>query len=144
MNANEFISTIKSRGATLYAPVDARDIELTNANLGAQRRAVAPAVMREFWTMAGGANMGSGYIFGPREIDRGTNYPVPSIIKVNNDISNISEIAGKTVFGRNDLFWFAFDAFGTFYMLDNLALRVLRKYEDGWRAMSDCLMGGRF
>ena len=59
------------------------------------------------------------------------------------NLSNIATIRGKTVFGRNDLFWFAFDAFGTCYMLDNLNLRVLKKYDDPYRAMLDCLIVGK-
>jgi hypothetical protein len=47
------------------------------------------------------------------------------------------------VFGRNDLFWFAFDAFGTCFMLDNTALRPLRKYDDPWRALTDCMIVGK-
>ena len=89
--------------------------------------------------------MGSGYIFGAADISRGTTYPVPNIVRVNTDMSRAGAcLAGRTIFGRNDLFYFAFDAFGTFYMLNNLNFQTLKKYDDGWQAMSDCLMGGRF
>jgi hypothetical protein len=50
---------------------------------------------------------------------------------------------GKTVFGRNDLFWFAFDAMGNCFMLDNLTLSQLRKYDNPYRAMLDCLIVGK-
>lgn len=87
--------------------------------------------------------MGSGYIFGPNAIARDGTYPVPALITVNDEMSNIAAARGKTIFGRNDLFFFAFDAFGVFYMLENLTLKVLKKYDDGWHAISDCLIGGR-
>ena len=82
-------------------------------------------------------------IFGPLECARGTRFPIPSIVEINLDMAGNDVLRGKTIFGRNDLFWFAFDAFGTFYMLDNLNLRILRKYDDPYRAMSDCLIAGK-
>lgn len=144
MTASEFVSSIKSRGATVYAAPDARSIELANTGLQARRFAMLPREIREFYTVAGGANLGSGYIFGPADINRGAVYPVPSIVRVNDDFSrNLQQLNGCTIFGRNDLFFFAFDAFGAFYMLENLNFRVLKKYDDGWRAMADCIIGGR-
>ena len=65
------------------------------------------------------------------------------ILKVNDDIAPLGKTVGKTIFGRNDLFWFAFDAFGTFYMLDNLTLTPLRRYDDAYRAITDCLISGK-
>ena len=65
------------------------------------------------------------------------------LLKINDDISVLGKTVGKTIFGRNDLFWFAFDAFGTFYMLDNLNLTPLRRYDDPYRAMTDCLISGK-
>ena len=80
----------------------------------------------------------------PNEFENGPRTPVPSILEINRDISGVPGTVGKTIFGRNDLFWFAFDAFGTCYMLDNLSLRVLRKYDDSYRAMTDCLIAGKY
>ena len=50
---------------------------------------------------------------------------------------------GKTIFGMNDLFWFAFDTNGQCMMLDNLTLSTLRKYDDPYQAMLDCLIVGK-
>ena len=101
-------------------------------------------IFTDLYKSASAINLGNGYIFGPIECARGARFPIPSIVEINMDVLGIDTLRGKTVFGRNDLFWFAFDAFGTFYMLDNLTLRVLRKYDDPYRAMSDCLVAGKF
>lgn len=144
MNTSEFISSMKSRGAMFFSPCPARDITLANNTLQAHRCAMFPAPLIELYKYASSVNLGNGYIFGPVESPRGTRFPVPSIIEINVEIGTVAALHGKTVFGRNDLFWFAFDAFGVFYMLDNLSLRVLRKYDDPYRAMSDCLIAGKF
>ena len=144
MNMNEFISSIKSRGAVIFPAASTHDITLANNALQARRCAMFPAIFNDLYKFTSAINLGNGYIFGATEVARGNTYPVPSIVDVNIELSNIPALRGKTVFGRNDLFWFAFDAFGTFYMLDNLGLRVLRKYDDPYRAMSDCLIAGRF
>lgn len=143
MTTDEFLSHIKSRGAFLSAPVSTNQIVLTNTSLQQRRRAILPAFMSDLYTKTGGIILGTGYIFGPNEIPQGLRYPVPTIIQINEDISTFPQAAGKTIFGRNDLFWFAFDAFGTCYMLDNLTLSPLRRYDDPHRALIDCLMGGK-
>ena len=143
MNKNEFLSLIKSRGAKLFAPEGPAVINITNTNLQNIRAAMLPAFLQDFYTTCFGATLGSACIFGPTEISRGSKYPLPSITKVNQDMIGNKNLFGKTVFGRNDLFWFAFDTFGTCYMLDNLTLSVLRKYEDPYRAMLDCLIVGK-
>ncbi len=143
MTCDEFLSTIQSRGATVMPPANQTDITLANATLQSIRAAMLPVAIIELYIRAGAINLGTGYIFGPNEIDRGTRYPIPSITDINRNLPPMDIMRGKTVFGRNDLFWFAFDCFGTFYMLDNLTLRPLRKYDDAYRAMSDCLMGGK-
>ena len=143
MTAVEFISSMRDRGAIVYDAPMPRDIELCNISLQTRRCAMLPAIIKELYTHSGGLNMDSGYIFGPNAIARTATYPIPGIVTVNDDMSNIAAARGKTIFGRNDLFLFAFDAFGVFYMLENLTLRILKKYDDGWQAMTDCLMGGR-
>ena len=144
MTAPEFISLMQSRGAIIYPPYATRATELANMNLQARRCAIMPVALREFYQHAGGANLGNGYIFGPADVSRGALYPVPGIVRVNTDMSRAAPVlAGRTIFGRNDLFYFAFDAFGTFYMLNNLNFQTLKKYDDPFAAMSDCLMGGR-
>lgn len=145
MTATEFISLMQSRGATIYPAATPRDMELANTGLRIRRYAMLPREIRELYAIAAGVSLDAGYIFPPAEIVRPRNYPIPSIIAINDYMKGVSgPLDGKTIFGRNDLFFFAFDAFGAFYMLDLLSLRPLRKYDDGWRAMSDCLMGGRF
>ena len=144
MNTNEFLSLMKSRGATVFPAINPRDITLANNALQSRRCAMFPAILIDLYKSASAINLGNGYIFGPTECARGTRFPIPSIVEVNLDLLSSDALRGKTVFGRNDLFWFAFDAFGTFYMLDNLTLRVLRKYDDPYRAMSDCLIAGKF
>ena len=144
MNMTDFLSSMKSRGATIFSPTPAHDITLANNALQARRCAMFPALFNELYKNASAINLGNGYIFGPIEIARGAKHPIPSIVDINVEMSGIAALRGKTVFGRNDLFWFAFDAFGAFYMLDNLNLRVLRKYDDPYRALSDCLIAGKF
>ena len=144
MTTTEFLSSLKSRGATIYPPATKRDIELANNALQSRRCAMLPAVLIELYRFAAAINLGNGYIFAPIEIPRDSRFPIPSITDINITLTNLPALRGKTVFGRNDLFLFAFDAFGTFYMLDNLNLRVLRKYDDPYRAMFDCLIAGKF
>ena len=144
MNTNDFLSLVKTRTATIFPPASTRDITLANNALQAHRCAMFPTVLIDLYKSASAINLGNGYIFGPLEISRKTKFPIPSIVEINIELGGINALRGKTIFGRNDLFWFAFDAFGTFYMLDNLTLRVLRKYDDPYRAMSDCLIAGKF
>ena len=144
MNTNEFLSAMKTRGATIYPPASRRDTELANNALQSRRCAMFPAIFSDLYNHAAAINMGNGYIFPPIEIPRGARFPIPSIVDININLPANPILRGKTIFGRNDLFWFAFDAFGVFYMLDNLNLRVLRKYDDPYRAMTDCLIAGRF
>lgn len=144
MNTNEFLSSMQSRGAIIFPPATAHDITLANNALQSRRCAMFPAIFNDLYKFASAINLGNGYIFGPIESARGARFPIPSIVDINVELAGIAALRGKTIFGRNDLFWFAFDAFGTFYMLDTLTLRILRKYDDPYRAMSDCLIAGKF
>ena len=143
MNKDEFLSLIKSRGAQCIAPTELTNINIANTNLQNMQTAMLPAFLQDFYTKCFGITLGSACIFGPTEIERGTKYPLPSIVEINKDMIGTKKLAGKTVFGRNDLFWFVFDAFGTCFMLDNLNLSILRKYDDPYRAMIDCLIVGK-
>lgn len=143
MNKNEFLSLMKSRGAQIYPPQELTAIAVANTNLQDMRAAMLPMFLQDFYTTSFGITIGSACVFGPKEIERGIKYPLPSIIKINKDMAGNKNLVGKTVFGRNDLFWFAFDANGTCYMLDNLTLSPLRKYDDPYRAMLDCLIVGK-
>lgn len=144
MTCTEFLSVIKSHGALFAPPATMHDISLANAGLQQMRAAMLPKFMMELYEQCGGINLDCGYIFGPSEIRRGTKYPIPDILKINTDLASLPQLHGRTIFGRNDLFWFGFDSFGTCYMLNNLTLGTLRTYNDPWRAMSDCLIAGKF
>lgn len=143
MTKEEFLSLMKTRGATFFAPKESSNISMANTNLQNMRAAMLPKFLQDFYTTCFGITMGSACIFGPVEIKRGTKYPMPSIVKINKDMIGNKNLFGKTVFGRNDLFWFAFDTMGDCFMLDNLTLSVLRKYDDPYRAMIDCLIVGK-
>lgn len=143
MNCTEFLSLMKSHGAMFAPPAKEHEITLTNSSLQQIRAAILPQFIIDFYTKCGAINLGNGYIFGPNEISRGTKYPIPSILQINTDLINIPFLRGKTIFGRNDLFWFAFDSFGACSMLDNLTLNILRTYDDPCRAMCDCLIAGK-
>ncbi len=139
----DFISLMQSRGARLTPAPSAKKISLTNAALRQNRLAMLPKTLTDIYEITGTINLDTGYIFGPNSIERMGTFPIPDILSINNDIATYNKTNGMTIFGRNDLFWFAYDAFGTFYMLDNLSLKPLRKYNDVYRAITDCLMAGK-
>lgn len=143
MTRDEFLSVMKSRGAEFAPAAGAREITLAGNALQAMRAAMLAPFIIELYSAAGGINLGAGYILGPTQWAENRRFPIPGIVDVNKEISNMPHMRGFTVFGRNDLFWFAFDAFGVCYMLDNLTLRPLRKYDDAYRAMTDCLVAGK-
>ncbi len=143
MTYDEFLSTMKSRGAEFTPPATTNQITFANTSLQQRRHAMIPQTLIELYTHTGGINLNGAYIFGPNEIARNELYPIPSILQINADIAPLGKTIGKTIFGRNDLFYFAFDAFGVFYLLDNITLNPLRKYDDIYRAISDCLIAGK-
>lgn len=143
MNCSEFLSLMKTHGALFAPPATTQSVAIANKLLQSMHAAIFPNFITDFYKECGGINLGTGYIFGATEIKRGTKYPIPSITEINQDISSLPHMRGKTIFGRNDLFLFAFDSFGTCFMLDNLTLAILRKYDDAYRAMSDCLIAGK-
>lgn len=145
MTTTEFLSLIKSRGATIVPNTESASqaVKFANITLQEMRAAMLPSFLIELYYSSFGITLGSAYIFGPVEIERGIKYHIPSIIQINKEIAGHKNLFGKTVFGRNDLFWFATDALGKCYMLDNLTLATLRTYDDPFRAMSDCLVVGK-
>lgn len=143
MTTIELLSLLKSRGATIFPASPETDLTVVNANLQNIRAAILPSFILDIYTNCSAMTLGSSCIFGPKEIKRGIKYPLPSIEKINHDMMGTKNLFGKTVFGRNDLFWFAFDTSGTCFMLDNLTLSVLRKYDDPHRAIIDCLIVGK-
>ncbi|MCL2338451.1 MAG: hypothetical protein FWC51_00675 [Proteobacteria bacterium] len=146
MTREEFFSELKNRNAIMLPVTSDRAIELSRGSLQQMRCAMFSLELIDIYkNMAGGIIMGDANIFGPDKFDRVKfNYEIPDIVQVNREIANIPAARGKTIVGRNQMFWFAFDAFGTFYMLNNLNLGTLRKYEgDPYRAIMDCLIIGR-
>lgn len=143
MTQHEFLKAMSERGAKFAPPAPPGQINIANLNLQKLRAAMLPTFMINLYQSCSGIKLNNGYIFGPLEVKYGNQYPVPNIIRINQEISNLPLMRGRTLFGRNDLFWFAFDSFGNCTMLDNLELKVLRKYDDPYRAMLDCLIGGK-
>ena len=143
MTTNDFLSLIKSRGALVFPKCSDQEIMFANTDLQNMRASMLASFIQDLYKSCSAITLGSACVFGPKEIERGIKYPLPSITQVNKDMIGNKNLFGKTVFGRNDLFWFAFDTFGNCFMLDNLTLSVLRKYEDPYRAMLDCLIVGK-
>lgn len=143
MKTAEFLSSIKSRGATVFPVGDKNAITMANTSLQEIRAAMLPAFMVDLYNSCFGITLGSGCIFGPTEMDRGIKYPLPSVFEINRAVRNNKNLFGKTIFGRNDLFWFATDGLGKCFMLDNLTLSVLKTYDDPYHAMNDCLIIGK-
>lgn len=140
---NQLLESLKKHGAVFAPGISAGQITVLNMNLQKIRAAILPAEFIKFYQVCGGIKLGSGYIFGPNEFKTGRAHPIPNMLQINQDLTNIPRLRGKTVFGRNDLFWFAFDTTGTCTLLDNLGLQPLRKYNDTYRAIYECLAGGK-
>jgi hypothetical protein len=143
MTINDFLSSIKQNGANFSPPSNDRAITLATTALQHMRAAVLPAFMIDLYKTVGGINLGDAYIFGATETITANNITIPSIVEINRDVAHINELRGITIFGRNDLFWFAFDAFGRCQMLDNINLSIMRKYDDPVRALTDCIIIGK-
>lgn len=144
MEIQEFLSNMKTKGAFLAPPALPSQISVTNINLQKIHAATMPSFMLNLYKICGGMILDSGYILGPGEFKQKNQHPVPAIFQINQDMNNLSQMYGKTIFGMNDLFFFAFDSFGNCMMLDKQNLQVLRKYDDITHAMTDCLIGGKF
>lgn len=143
MTQQEFLDLIKKHDAIIAPAPNTDKIGIININLQQIHAALVPPFLQNLYLACGGIRIGRGYIFGPTEIKSGIQYPIPSILQINQELTNIAQMRGKTLFGRNDLFWFVFDAFGKCAMLDNIGLKTLRQYDDPYRAMLDCLVGGK-
>lgn len=144
MNLNEFLSQLKQTPAFIAKPFDENRVQITNSGLQNIGAAILPLFMLEFYKACGGTVMGGAYIFGPDEIQNiSLKHPIPSIFDINNQFAHLKNMRGKTIFARNDLFFFAFDAFGRVFMLDNLTLNPMREYPESYRAMYDCIIIGK-
>jgi hypothetical protein len=68
MTCSEFLSTMQSRGAKIYAPAHQNQILLLNGALQQRRYAMLPQSVNELYTMVGAINLDTGYIFGPMKL----------------------------------------------------------------------------
>jgi hypothetical protein len=143
MTLDEFLSLMKNGGAESAPAATDAEISMTATLLQNIRASSLPQFIIDLYAKVGGMILGDAYIFGPNELKMTDKFPVPTIAQINREISGIASMRGRTVFARNDLFWFAFDAFGNVFMLDNARLAVLRKYDDPYRAMTDCMAVGK-
>ena len=143
MTTTDFISLMQSKGAITMPPSTSNTINVANTYLKETGLTMLPGFLIDLYYSCSGITLGSACIFGPTENDRGIKYPLPSIVNINQEIKTVNKLSGLIVFGRNDLFWFATDALGNCVMLDNLTLSVLRRYDDPYRAMTDCLIVGK-
>lgn len=141
MTLEEFLLEMKKNGATFAPSASLQSINLANAKLQQNKSAMLPEFIINLYKTTGGINLGNGYIFGPNEFSVNGRFPVPDILKVNKDFKK--NMQGKTIFGRNDLFFFSFDCFGKCYMLNNVTLNTLKKYDDCYKALTDCLIAGK-
>jgi len=140
---NQLIESLKKHGAFFAPAVPSSQMTILNMNLQKIHAAMLSIEFIKFYQICGGIKLGNGYIFGPNEFKTGATHPIPSILQINQELTNISTLRGKTVFGRNDLFWFTFDTTGTCAMTDNIGLGILRKYDDIYRAIYECVAGGK-
>ena len=140
---NQLLESLKRHNAFFAPAASDGQITILNMNLQKIRAAMLPSALIKLYQVCGGIRIGNGYIFGPNEYKTGRAHPVPDILQTNQELTNIPAMRGKTVFGRNDLFWFVFDTSGTCMMVDNIGLQTLRKYDDIYRAIYECLAGGK-
>ena len=140
---NKILESLKQHGAFFAPATPTGQITILNMNLQKIRAAMLPNEFIKFYQICGGIKLGNGYIFGPNEFKTGRTHPIPNLLQINQELTNMPAMRGKTVFGRNDLFWFAFDASGKSLMLDNIGLQMLRRYDDMYRAIYECLAGGK-
>ena len=143
MTQEEFLKLIKSNGAIFGPAATLPQISLTNASLQQMYAANLPEFLIKIYEITGCINLGNGYIFGPYKFKNSIKSVIPDIIEINTPIQKSKRMHGKTILGRNDLFWFSFDSFGNCFMLDNLTLNPLRKYEDPYKSILDCLIAGK-
>jgi hypothetical protein len=141
---DEMIKHLGESGAVFFPKPSERAIELANAALQQMKAAVLPQSAIEFYSVLGGAVLGDACVFPVEDADRPErNYTIPGIVKINRDLAGFSALRGKTIWGRNQIYWFSADVAGRMYMHDVLTLSVLRKYDDMTAAIADCLLVGK-
>ena len=140
----EKIEYLKKAGAVFFPSAGARALNLANAAFQQMKASVLPTAMGAFYAAYGGAVLGDACVFPIEDTDRpNRNYVMPGIVKVNRDMIDFPALRGKTIWGRNQFYWFSADVAGAICMHDVLTLTVLRKYGDLGAAIADCLLAGR-
>jgi len=141
---NEKIAYLEDSGAKFLPPSNMRALELANAAFQQMKAAILPKALGDFYLAYGGAILGDACVFPVEDTMRpGRNYELPGIVKINRDMTRFQVLRGKTVWGRNQIYIFSADVAGNLYMHDVLTLQVLRKYEDFYAALTDCLLVGK-
>jgi hypothetical protein len=141
---DEKIRHLHESGAVFFPGSGARAVELANAALQQMKASVLPRSLAELYAACNGALLGDACVFPIEDADRpGRNYIVPGIVKINRDLAGLPLLRGRTVWGRNQIYWFSADVAGTLRMHDMLTLSVLRTYDDLGAAFTDCLLVGK-
>jgi hypothetical protein len=140
----DMVRRLEESGAVFLPPPSARALELANAALQQMKASVLPAAAAGFYKAHGGALLGDACVFPADDADRpDRRYVFPSLVGINRDLTGLSGLRGKTVWGRNQFYWFSADVAGKILMHDILTLSVLRDYADFGAAITDCLLVGK-
>ncbi len=145
MNHEEFLKELQNKKdvAIMLPAASERAIEIAQGSLMQMQCAMLPMDLMRFYMRHDGIICGDAQIFGVTEYNRdGRMYILPSIITVNKELMAYKVLRGKTVIGRNGLFWFAVDSSGVVWMLDVMTLSPVKKYASIYRAMYECLLVG--
>ncbi|MDR0803467.1 MAG: hypothetical protein LBO08_00035 [Rickettsiales bacterium] len=147
MTRAEFLNELNGWKIPLLPVCSFRSLELAQSALQQMKAAILPAAYLDLLqTVSGGLVIGDAVLFNADKIIRqtGGGQEIPGIIEINRELAGLPGMGGKTLIGRNGLFWFTADSFGNCYMLDIITLSVMRKYEnDFYGAVRDCLAVGR-
>ena len=99
---NQLLESLKQHGAFFAPATPTGQITILNMNLQKIRAAMLPNEFIKFYQICGGIKLGNGYIFGPNEYKTGRTHPIPDILAINQELTNIPSMRGKTVFGEMD------------------------------------------
>ena len=98
---NKILESLKQHGAFFAPATPTGQITILNMNLQKIRAAMLPNEFIKFYQICGGIKLGNGYIFGPNEFKTGRTHPIPNLLQINQELTNMPAMRGKTVFGRN-------------------------------------------
>ncbi|MCL2629175.1 MAG: hypothetical protein FWD33_00545 [Alphaproteobacteria bacterium] len=140
MNFDELKSELVKYGAKAARPAP-DELVRTQAALQGMGKLMMPAGLVEFFQNFGAVVLGDAEIFAPMPAAIGK-MRTRTIIEVNGDMSASTPIGGKTVFGRNQLFWLVVGDDFKFHLLDLYTMRPAKAYDDVNLAVRDCLLVG--